>query len=272
MSAAPQLSRRGLLAVGAATAALPLPAPSAAAARAAGKVRCAPCAFRNAEMVGGQAVAVSADGKRIVWSPADPPVSWSDDHAATWTATKGLPGAPVRSDPVNAAKFHAYRSGAFYLSTDGGKSFEAAAATGLPTAGNVRFKAVPGHEGDIWLPGGTTEPTTPTPYGLWRSTDSGASLTRFEAVDEGDVVGFGKAATRRHVSRRVHRLQDPRRARHLPVRRRGPDLDPHQRRPTPVRLDRQHHDRRPPGPRSRLLRDQRARSRLRRPGVRSGVR
>lgn len=194
MSAAPQLSRRGLLAVGAATAALPLPAPSAAAARAAGKVRCAPCAFRNAEMVGGQAVAVSADGKRIVWSPADPPVSWSDDHAATWTATKGLPGAPVRSDPVNAAKFHAYRSGAFHLSTDGGKSFEAAAATGLPTAGNVRFKAVPGHEGDIWLPGGTTEPTTPTPYGLWRSTDSGASLTRFEAVDEGDVVGFGKAA------------------------------------------------------------------------------
>src|SRR5690348_18073380 len=37
-------------------------------------------------------------------------------------------------------------------------------------------------------------------------------------------------------------------------------LDPHQRRPPPVRLDRQHHDRRPTGLRSRLLRDQRTRS------------
>ncbi|MGW3124600.1 hypothetical protein ACWDBW_47210 [Streptomyces sp. NPDC001107] len=195
MSAASQLSRRGLPAVGAATAALPLLAPSAAAARAAGRVRCAPCAFRNAEMVGGEAVAVSADGKRIVWSPAGVPVSWSDDHGATWTATKGLSaGATVRSDRVNTAKFYACHSGAFYLSTDGGKSFEVTAATGLPTAGNIGFKAAPGHEGDIWLAGGTTKPTAPAPYGLWRSTDSGTSFTKFEAVDEGDVVGFGKAA------------------------------------------------------------------------------
>ncbi|MEU0390228.1 sialidase family protein [Streptomyces chartreusis] len=143
-----------------------------------------------------QAVAISADGRRIVWSPAGAPVSWSDDHGATWTASKGLPaGAPVRSDRVNPAKFYACASGVFYLSTDGGKSFTATAATGLPTAGNVRFKPVPGHEGDIWLAGGTTKPTTPTPYGLWRSTDSGTSFTRFEAVDQGDVVGFGKAAS-----------------------------------------------------------------------------
>ncbi|MFE6620064.1 xyloglucanase [Streptomyces sp. NPDC057740] len=142
-----------------------------------------------------QAVAISADGRRIVWSPSGAPVSWSDDHGATWTASKGLPaGASVRSDRVNPAKFYAYDAGVFYLSTDGGKSFEATAATGLPSAGNVRFKPVPGHEGDIWLAGGTTKPTTPTPYGLWRSTDSGTSFTRFRAVDEGDVVGFGKAA------------------------------------------------------------------------------
>ncbi|MBA4866514.1 xyloglucanase [Streptomyces sp. PSKA54] len=142
-----------------------------------------------------QAVAISADGRRIVWSPAGAPASWSDDHGATWTASEGLPaGVSVRSDRVNPAKFYAYGSGVFYLSTDGGKSFKATAATGLPTAGNVRFKAVPGQEGDIWLAGGTNKPTTPTPYGMWRSTDSGSSFTRFEAVDEGDVVGFGKAA------------------------------------------------------------------------------
>jgi hypothetical protein len=142
-----------------------------------------------------QSVAVSADGKRVVWSPAGAPVSRSSDNGATWTASNGLPtGTPVRSDRVNPAKFYAYDAGVFYVSTDGGKSFTATAASGLPTAGNVRFKPVPGHEGDIWLAGGTTKPTTPTPYGLWRSTDSGTSFTRFEAVDEGDVVGFGKAA------------------------------------------------------------------------------
>ncbi|WP_405970621.1 xyloglucanase [Streptomyces sp. NBC_00988] len=142
-----------------------------------------------------QSVAVSADGKRVVWSPAGAPVSRSSDNGATWTASTGLPtGTPVRSDRVNPAKFYAYDAGVFYVSTDGGESFTATAATGLPTSGNVRFKAVPGHEGDIWLAGGTNKSTTPTPYGLWRSTDSGASFTRFDAVDEGDVVGFGKAA------------------------------------------------------------------------------
>ncbi|WP_217185551.1 sialidase family protein [Streptomyces sp. AC495_CC817] len=142
-----------------------------------------------------QAVAVGADGRRIVWSPAGAPVSWSDDHGATWTAVKGLPaGAPVRSDRVNPAKFYAYASGDFYLSTDGGRSFRRTAATGLPTEGNVRFKAVPGHEGDIWLAGGTDKDGTSTPYGMWRSADSGATFTRIKTVDQGDAVGFGKAA------------------------------------------------------------------------------
>ncbi|WP_329126284.1 WD40/YVTN/BNR-like repeat-containing protein [Streptomyces sp. NBC_01465] len=98
-----------------------------------------------------QAVAISADGRRIVWSPAGAPAGWSDDHGATWTASEGLPaGVSVRSDRVNPAKFYAYGSGVFYLSTDGGKSFKATAASGLPTAGNVRFKAVPGQEGGIF--------------------------------------------------------------------------------------------------------------------------
>lgn len=142
-----------------------------------------------------QAVAVSSDGKRVVWSPAGAPVSWSGDGGATWTATTGLPnGVPVRSDRVNPVRFYAYDAGVFYVSTDGGDSFTATAATGLPSAGNVRFKPVPGHEGDIWLAGGTNDALTPTPYGLWRSTDSGASFTRSDAVDEGDVVGFGEAA------------------------------------------------------------------------------
>lgn len=53
MPPTPHLSRRGLLAAVAASAALPLLAPSVASARPVGEVRRAPYTFRNAEIVGG---------------------------------------------------------------------------------------------------------------------------------------------------------------------------------------------------------------------------
>ena len=43
---------------------------------------------------------------------------------------------------------------------------------------------------DVWLAGGAPDAT----YGLWRSTDGGSSFVRVADVDEGDTVGFGKAA------------------------------------------------------------------------------
>ncbi|WP_202970554.1 sialidase family protein [Saccharothrix sp. ALI-22-I] len=137
------------------------------------------------------AVAIAADGGRVVWAPAGAPVSWSADAGATWTACEGAPsGALVRADRVNPAVFYACHAGTFYRSTDGGKRFAPTGATGLPAEGNVRFKPVPGHEGDIWLGGGKTGKV----YGLWRSTDGGTSFTRLPGVVEGDNVGFGKAA------------------------------------------------------------------------------
>jgi hypothetical protein len=75
------------------------------------------------------------------------------------------------------------------VSTNGGSSFTATAATGLPGTGNVHFKAVAGREGDIWLAGGTG-----ATYGLWHSTNSGASFTRLANVQQADNIGFGKAA------------------------------------------------------------------------------
>ena len=216
--------------------------------------------------IGDQAVAISADGRRIVWSPAGAPASWSDDHGATWTASEGLPaGVSVRSDRVNPAKFYAYGSGVFYLSTDGGKSFKATAATGLPTAGN-----------------GGTGPGGRHLAGRRHQQAHHPHDVRDAAVDRLRIVlrqvrggGRGRCRrirqgrTRRHVSRRLYQLQDRRRARHLPVRRRGPDVDPYQRRPPPVRLDGQHHHRRPPDLRPHLLRGQRTGSHVRRPEVTS---
>jgi hypothetical protein len=54
----------------------------------------------------------------------------------------------------------------------------------------VRFKAVPGHAGHVWLVGGKAG----LPYGLWRSVAHCASFVRLPDVDEGDAVGFGRVA------------------------------------------------------------------------------
>ena len=147
-----------------------------------------------AGLTGGGVVAVSATaGGKIVWSPSGAGVFYTTGGGKTWTASTGIPaGARVASDRVNATKFYGFKSGMFYVSTDGGKTFAATAATGLPLNGPVRFKAVPGREGDIWLAGGAEWDNT---YGLWHSTNSGASFTKLANVEEADNIGFGKAAT-----------------------------------------------------------------------------
>jgi hypothetical protein len=146
--------------------------------------------FQGTEPAGvnnGGTVAAAADGSRFVWAPGDPgqPVVYSVGYGNTWTPASGIPAnAVVESDRVNPMRFYGFSGGRFYVSTNGGQSFTATAATGLPTSG-VRFKAVPGAEGDIWLAGDT---------GLYRSTDSGASFTRVSNVTWAVNVGFGRAA------------------------------------------------------------------------------
>ena len=147
-----------------------------------------------AGLTGGGTVAVAATGGgKIVWSPAGVGVFFTTGGGKTWTASTGIPaGARVESDRVNASKFYGFKSGTFYVSTDGGKTFAATAASGLPLGGPVKFRAVPGREGDIWLAGGEEWDNT---YGLWHSTNSGASFVKLANVEEADNIGFGKAAT-----------------------------------------------------------------------------
>jgi hypothetical protein len=148
-----------------------------------------PSAASNAA---GGSVAMGADGEFIVWAPdvSGVNVFYSRYSPYSWTACSGIPSqALVKSDRLNKSKFYGYKEGIFYVSTNGGATFTASAATGLPRS-NVKFKAVPGVEGDIWLAGGATSDV----YGLWHSTDSGASFQKLANVEQADVVGFGKAA------------------------------------------------------------------------------
>lgn len=140
---------------------------------------------------GGGTVAAGADGSRFVWSPAGTGVQYTTGFGASWQASTGIPaGAIVESDRVDPKTFYGFKSGKFYVSSDGGASFTASAATGLPAGDSVRFKALPGGEGDVWLAGGATDGA----YGLWHSTDGGETFTKLPGIDAADTVGFGKAA------------------------------------------------------------------------------
>jgi hypothetical protein len=139
----------------------------------------------------GGTVAAAADGNRVVWS-SGAGVFFSVDNGTTWTPSTGAPGGPsVRSDRVNPLKFYAFANGGFYISTDGGQTFAATAASNLPPAGtSAQFKATPGREGDIWLAGGSTT----TVYGIWHSHDGGNSFSKLSSVDAASTIGFGKPA------------------------------------------------------------------------------
>ncbi|MEV1288006.1 cellulose binding domain-containing protein [Micromonospora sp. NPDC049679] len=134
----------------------------------------------------GGTIAAAADGSRFVWAPRDVGVHYSVGFGNTWTASTGLPqNSVVESDRQNPARFYGFSGGTFYVSTDGGASFTATAASGLPSTGNVKFKAVPGREGNVWLAGES---------GLFHSTNSGASFAKVPTVAGAINVGFGKAA------------------------------------------------------------------------------
>ncbi|MEV0636706.1 cellulose binding domain-containing protein [Streptomyces sp. NPDC050619] len=140
---------------------------------------------------GGGTVAAAADGSRFVWSPAGAAVQYATGFGTSWAASSGIPAdAIVESDRVDPKTFYGFKSGKFYVSTDGGATFTASAATGLPSGDSVRFKALPGTKGDVWLAGGASDGA----YGLWHSTDGGATFAKLPGVEQADTIGFGKAA------------------------------------------------------------------------------
>jgi photosystem II stability/assembly factor-like uncharacterized protein len=89
------------------------------------------------------------------------------------------------ADRVNPKKFYLYDlvAGRVHASVNGGKKFAARAS--VPADGGF-LRAVPGREGNLWLPGGGA--------GLYRSIDSGVTFARVQGVEEAYQVGFGKEA------------------------------------------------------------------------------
>ena len=91
---------------------------------------------------------------------------------------------PVGASSANSAAFAVRADDAYVQGTQ-------AVTVGISGTTGGNFEALTTTEGDVWLAGGADDAT----YGLWHSTDSGASFTRLAGVDKADSIGFGKPAT-----------------------------------------------------------------------------
>jgi photosystem II stability/assembly factor-like uncharacterized protein len=138
------------------------------------------------------AIAIAADGSRLVWLPTGAPPFYSTDNGITWSPSRRGPTAVndhritrPTADRENPRIFYIYdlAKGRLWVSTDGGATFDRAAPK-LPVEGGV-LACVPGREGDLWLP---------APTGLYRSVNSGAKFTRLASVQAAYQVGFGRPA------------------------------------------------------------------------------
>ncbi|WP_322400674.1 cellulose binding domain-containing protein [Massilia luteola] len=132
-------------------------------------------------------LALSADGYVLLHSPANGTTTYrSTNFGTSWTPVAGLTANSARpvADAVNPAKFYAYDNGKFLVSTDGGASF--AVASALAGGGSNVIRAVPAHEGDVWvcLNGG----------GLAHTVDGGANFAKVDTVAACGAIGIGKAA------------------------------------------------------------------------------
>ena len=149
---------------------------------------------------GAGTIAISADGRIIVWTPQRSEPYYSLNRGNKWIPCGGLlSGACVVADPVNPAQFYAYaaRDGRVLISTNGAATFTPTAAT-FPAAENFDggfgggggagavLSAMPGVEGNLWLAFRS--------HGLYHSADTGATFTKLDIVQAADSLGFGKAA------------------------------------------------------------------------------
>lgn len=152
-------------------------------------------------------VAVSANRRNILWLTqidTDGPgnVYWSEDLGTTWTKSTGvssgiLPSGPqwnlypgqnhLVADKLNGDYFYIWDRGSFYVSSNGGKSFQKTSASGLAansgsnpngstyaTTSNV--DVTPGKTGDVWI--AFYDDSHPEYSALYHTSDTGKTFSK----------------------------------------------------------------------------------------------
>lgn len=147
----------------------------------------------DASYKGGTA-AISADGAVAVWVPGEGTTSvFRNYNSTTWETVSGVTNAVyVVGDPQNSDVFYAYdnSSGVFFKSSDQGKTFAKISEPGVSAF--KKFRAIPGKEGDLWLPIGVQNADgSPKAGNLLHSTDGGATWEKVPGAGYTEAVGYG---------------------------------------------------------------------------------
>jgi len=139
---------------------------------------------------GGRAV-LSADGGTILHYPSNL-LYYSTNNGTSWAQSSGINfwgGIPV-ADPVNSNYIYMYNpsDGNMWVSSNKGASFSVAGNAGSSSApwSTSIPRAVPGLEGNIWVP--------EIANGLKYSTDHGVTYTTVSNVTYCKSIAFGKSA------------------------------------------------------------------------------
>lgn len=133
------------------------------------------------EAAHGGKVAVAADGSAIIWRPSalsgKPYIT--PDFGETWYYCEGLGyNARIAADRVDPKKFYAVSEGMFYVSTDGGYTFE---STGAVVTDNAVPTAVGDKEGHVWLVSGSM---------VMYTEDAGKTFNVIKNINA-NAIGFG---------------------------------------------------------------------------------
>ncbi len=126
-------------------------------------------------------VALAADGSALIWRPTtlSGKPYLTPDFGKTWYVCQGLGyGCKIVADRVNPKKFYAVYDGLFYVSTDGGYTFE---TTGALMTDDCTLTAVGDREGHIWATGGSL---------VMYSEDEGKTFTVLKNINA-KALGFG---------------------------------------------------------------------------------
>ena len=148
--------------------------------------------------VKGGRIAVSANGKTLLYLPQGSSPYYSFDNGTTWAMSNGAPSGsvaggnifnyeqPLAADRINSDIFYLYKSGSVYRTNNRGVNWSQV-ATGLPSQQKVMLEAAPGMEGEVWM-------SLDGNSGLYKSSDFGDTFTKVASVQNAKLFSFGKSA------------------------------------------------------------------------------
>jgi hypothetical protein len=137
---------------------------------------------------GGGGIAISADGKTIVWSPHDGTPFLTTNMGTAWTQCGGLSEKMrVVADRVNPLKFYSFNpdTGQLLESFNAAQSFAAALKPFSSPTNESQFAPPPGHTG-------ARRPAAANK--LFHSSDSGVTFVTLEGLTAVHHLGFGMPA------------------------------------------------------------------------------